>query len=227
MIYNNVKIRELAKYIAPKVSDREIENTLVCLITEWLEQNPVYPAVVGLSDVQVKSLAVCLFNNEHQTMTWTETTETVISEFLKAQTFAQTDKLLERQYNAAMKELEQLKSQQFTPDWSASPASAVTCQVVKYFLDDKNNQVDSEILKIEFRPKPTPQVEAGQVWRYKSEGKTGDDYEVTAITKLEGQSKLCNGMWEEDIEIVTYKNNGEVYNRPKEIFLAKFEQVQS
>ena len=275
---------EQVRDLAIKLSHEDVFD-YAKLITEWLEQNPIEPVFVGLTDEQVtqfiekynihpligvhlkdwqktqtfaqpevREVPVGISDEQaydlskmvnnlngsaneaeiaHSILYWLEhQIFTQPSEAFKAameeihirdEEIARLERLNQSLHDSLVDSLEQLKAQQFTPDWSAAPASAVTCQVVKYFLDDKNNQVDSEILKIEFRPKPT--VKVGQVWRHGSEGEGGDDYEVTEVTTLEGKFKIGDE-WQEDVVMITYENTAQdVYRRTLSDFLAKFSQV--
>lgn len=365
------KVRELVKAV-----DGRSLNGMEQSITKWLEQNQPEPVVVGLSDEQVWDLA----NELEGEVDSRDNYQIVVKNYLKTQTFVHPDKLLERQFNLSMKELEQLKSQQVKPnnpatvntqlvdslvdclffvechsnrwdgingkhphevvenarlainnananniqqnsnkpswddapdwanwlaqdsdgrwawykeqptialgyfatehkfqrivlniqnwkqtleqrpietvipvteqkqkvsgfeatnwveikplpieqrqlviDWDNAPKDAVVCQVVKHFLTENHNEVGTEILKIEFRP--APKVEVGQVWRYKSEGKSGDDYEVTEINTLEGKLKIGDE-WQEKTVIITYESTDcDIYHRTLSDFLAKFERV--
>lgn len=94
---------------------------------------------VGLSDEQIKALDVCLFSNEHQTMTWTDKTETVIRDFLESQTFAQPEPVLSNSsvyaelYQSYQDVKKELKSQQFVPNWDDAPDWA------KWLAQDQNS----------------------------------------------------------------------------------------
>jgi hypothetical protein len=125
---------------APQVvglSDEQIESLSVSLkmnnlssayrstteksvIKEWLKTQTFTHqpelVVAGLSDEQIYSLHDYLHNN------WSNNSFLdCYHKWAKTQAFAQPDKLLERQYNETMKELEQLKLQKFAPNWDDAP----------------------------------------------------------------------------------------------------------
>ena len=113
---NKEKVRELAYLLIGR--DTGSVDSKCKIITEWFEQNPVEPVVVGLSDEQIIILGEVIRSrpNESETL--------VIRDWLKTQTFAQPNTLLEYQLDAARKEIKRveslnadlLKSQQILPD---------------------------------------------------------------------------------------------------------------
>ena len=125
------------------------------------------------------------------------------------------------------KELEQLKSQ-FQPNWEDAPKDATLCRINRVYENEHGFMLTSKKIFREERPKPTPQVEVGQVWRHASEkSRSGDDYEVTEVTTLEGKFKIGDE-WQEDVVMITYENAAQdVYRRILSDFLAKFEKAQS
>ena len=62
------------------------------------------------------------------------------------------------------RELEQLKSQQFTPNWNNAPKNALSFELQQAWIDIHGCRVEFKTVYKEQRPKPTPQVEVGQVW---------------------------------------------------------------
>ena len=97
------------------------------------------------------------------------------------------------------------------------------------WLDEDFNSVQCrDILQQRERPKPTPCVEVGQVWRYKI-----GTYVVTGIERIKGKTKIGDE-WIEGLELVHYHAGSsllsidfEAFTRTLSDFLAKFEQVQS
>jgi hypothetical protein len=77
---------------------------------------------------------------------------------------------------------------------------------------------------------PAPRVEVGQVWTFKTKG---SEYIVEEVIVLEGKTKI--GEWQDNFTLVVYIpanvkgdcKSKDIYRRPLEDFLAKFEQVQS
>ena len=234
------KVREFASQFTALSFDVER------VIAAWLEQNPIEPVVVGLSDKQVVEL--------HQALSMAppeRTPKAVIKDYYSSQAIQMT---YQKMYNELhdcfvdlQKELEQLKSQA-VPNWDSAPEWANwlaqdECGTWSWF-DTKPNWIGDRwntfMRKSKFasgsinwqqtlqeRPKPTPQVEVGQTWRHDSEGEGGDDYEVTEVTTLEGKFKIGDE-WQEDVVMITYENAAQdVYRRILSDFLAKFEQVQS
>ena len=149
------------------------------------------------------------------------------------------------QFDNLNMELEQLKSQQFTPNWEDAPewanwlaqdkSGAWFWHIEKPCPRDTGNcswiggryQSATKLNKnwqqtLQERPKPTPQVEVGQVWKCL---KTLNEYVIQhlGITKI----------GEKWVESVTYiydyseYEDKEIYTRTMSDFLAKFERVQS
>ena len=231
------------------------------LRTQTFTQPEVKEVVVGLSDEQVDLLG-CLLYPASKTFERARECygyQNAIRDFLKTQTFTQqyrTDGFAEMQleecgieYRALKEELEQLKSQQFMPDWNTAPDWAnwlAQDETGDWFYFEKkptagedgwmhnNGTYESTYAfvknwqqTLQERPQPTPKVEVGQVWRHASEGEGGDDYEVTEVVTLEGKFKIGDD-WQEDVVMITYENAAQdVYRRILSDFLAKFEQVQS
>jgi hypothetical protein len=84
--------------------------------------------------------------------------------------------------------------------------------------------------QIERPARPAPKVEVGQVWTFKTKG---SEYIVEEVIILEGKTKI--GEWQDNFTLVVYSpanvkgycKSKDIYRRPLEDFLAKFEQVQS
>lgn len=90
-VFTPEKVRELADLIgenhAPFANLEYMQDT----IAEWLEQNPIEPVVVGLSDIQCRLLGYHLAENEGIEDFDGMDYECEISDFLKTQTFAQPE----------------------------------------------------------------------------------------------------------------------------------------
>ncbi len=215
------------------IDDANLSSTASFRIREWFEKNPQEPVAVGLSDEQVDGL-IQHFKDEgilqnKLNHAW------IIKDYLKTQTFAipevQPVSALSSAYQcllednlALAKELEQLKAQQFTPDWNIIPSYVDEVEIVMNYCQGGMIDDDSNFLISYKRPTPpAPKVDVGQVWRYTGDG--GDDYTVTNIQVLEGKSKLSD-KWTENLTLVTYESGGDKYTRPLSDFLAKFDRVQ-
>lgn len=110
-------------------------------------------------------------------------------------------------------ELEQLKS----PNWDDAPENADEVCVTLHWSDKDSNIVKQTILLQENRPKPTPQVEVGQVWKHSNGGK----YQIDSIGEIKVNDNLG---W---IDCVTYRSleTGKFYTRMLSDFLANFERI--
>ena len=211
------KIRVLADTLFNNPVDTHIE-----IITSWLEQNPVDPVVIGLSDEQVDELSYRL-----EYVEWGY--KMVIHNYLKTQTFAQP--------------------QQFQPNWDDAPDwanwLAQNLDGAWHWFKDKpltgihdgwangyfgykerrNSpylEVNSWQQTLQQRTKPTPQVEVKQVWAHRF---TRNEYYIKSL----GQMKF-NGEWQDSVtyDSVTYEyDETDEFTRTLEDFLANFEQVQS
>jgi hypothetical protein len=150
--------------------------------------------VVGLSDEQVFRVA--------KIMGYSSDSITVdrINTYLKTQTFTQSQQLF----------------MPFSPDWTDVPDDIVLWRVCFEWLNENHNVVRSDVLQPEIkRPKPTQQVEVGQVWMHKN---TLNEYYIKSL----GQMKF-NGEWHDS---VTYEyDETDEFTRPLSDFLAKFERV--
>ena len=251
------KVRELAM----ELREKTIPSGYEVVITEWLEQNPIEPQVVGLSDEQVRDVAQ--YQWDKMSIFSVEMCEELISKWQKTQTFkepcecglnvsqihkdqfkdlqvaykvlAEREKELEQwredfvemesEYSKVKKELEQLKSQQFTPNWDNAPVSATSCHLKRVWVNENGIGIDYAVLLDIQRPKPTPQV--GQVWKC---SKNQQDYTVTEITTLECETKMNDGDWESNMQLIAYRHvkacELKTYHRKLSDFLAKFEMVQ-
>ncbi len=184
------KVGELVRYLMFSSMNDRIE-----IITEWFEQNQPEPVVVGLSEKQVIGLANYIFNSKKSIALVRED----IEEYLKTQTFAQIEEIQDLKT-----ELEQLKSQQFVPDWGDTPKNVnIVYLEWTYYCDNEiawsRNVVDSEF----HRPQPTPQVEVGQVWENKEIGlnftvslvqEVADGYLISCSMKCDDKSLAV--IWE-------------------------------
>lgn len=213
------------------------------LKTQTFAQPEIKEVVVGLTDEQVERLQIEL-NLEGGW--WYKK----IQDWLKTQTFAQsykTDGFAEMQleecgyeYRKLQSELEQLKTQQFTPDWDNAPEWA------NWVAQDKNGswcwyknepafmragvwRVDIGESKpvcfsnvqetLQRRPIPPKQkVEIGQVWKHSP---VDSKYVIDSLGRVKDEGKY----WR---DCVTYSSlkDGQFYTRPLTDFLAKFEQVK-
>lgn len=199
------------------------------IIEEWLEKNQPEPVVVGLSDEQSLKLAeyICFYTqNKNTDYKW------LIDAWLSKQTFAHPDKLLERQFNLAMEELEHLKSQQQKPSWDDAPEWAnwlaqnedgtwfwfeekPVIPTDGFFTNGRNNLRSEPVFSntnwqqtLEQRPKPTRQVEVGQVWK---SVKLNVSAEIVDL-----KDDDCIVVWNDFLGRLEIK---------KDDFLAKFERV--
>ena len=95
-VFTPEKVRELALKISGiggYACDNENKNEAA--INEWLEQNPIKPVAVGLSETQILRLGEAIRSNPEASCT------IVIREWLKTQTFAQPAE----SFKAAMEEV--------------------------------------------------------------------------------------------------------------------------
>jgi hypothetical protein len=135
-------------------------------------------------------------------------------------------------------ELEQLKLQQFQPNWDDVPENANFITVDNdgmtawhelepyieeamdaWGSDGENGIIFNTKRQVFKRPKPpATTVEVGQVWMHNS--KTGCDYFVTTIGKFKDSHDEC-------VDSVTYhsKVSDRYYTRTRDDFLAKFQRV--
>ena len=251
---NKEKVRELAYLLIGR--DTGSVDSKCKIITEWFEQNPVEPVVVGLSDEQLQDFYTYYLFKPNHTKSLTNL-EFAYKEWAKTQTFTQPNTLLEYQLDAARKEINRVESlnanllkQQFEPDWDHAPEWANWLA-----QDDKSNwtwyekepkegmgyfatkwKCENVFVKnhnwqqtLQQRPKTTPQVEVGQVWLC---AKNKSHYLVKYIETLEGESKINNGEWVKDLVLVTYwlretEEKPREYTRTLADFITKFEQVKS
>jgi hypothetical protein len=189
------------------------------VIEQWLEQNPVDPVVVGLSDKQVEDLSNFIQRYQHRNGTVTS-----IENWLKTQTFTQqykTDGFAEMQleecgieYRALKKEFEQLKSQQFTQN-SERALIDIKHMIRSSMIQSRFGIFDKILDVIESVIKPTPQVTVGDIWMHK---KTGNKYYIDGFCK----TKICDD-W---CKSVMYHVGDARYTRTLSDFVDKFEQVQ-
>ena len=211
------QVWELAKKIL--VADAEVIcatiGTYSEAINEYLETQTftqVQEVPVGLTDEQVSKLSTELDDLMRPTY---DSIERCIEDFLKTQTFARPIEFsnveLADSYQASCedfeqlkKELEQLKSQQIRPSWDDAPKDATSMCVI-YEWYKHGTLCLREMAYGECRPKPTPQVEVGQVWKC---AKT----EVTVIAM-------------NDDDVVFQKQSGSFLIYSIAEFLAKFERV--
>lgn len=247
------KVRELAKFMWNNTSFtiEDYEKR----ITEWLGQNTIEPVVVGLSDEQVKFLADHLKNDctrgEKMDMPrlisrWLKTQTFALPVEFSNEELVDSYQSLYEDFRKVSKELEQLKRHQFEPNWDDAPEWAnwlaqnsngqwkwFRCNPYKnndnwYSTHNSANASESTNWQqtLQERPKPTPQVEAGQIWRCIS---NQQDYIVGEITTLEGETKVNNDKWEKDVSLISYRPvvacELKIYHRALSDFLAKFERV--
>ena len=177
------------------------------VITEWLDQKPIEPVVVGLRlrDANLSSA------NEK----WNANPEQISNEEL-----LYSYQCLYDDYQSLIvdkmlidKEHEQLKSQQSTPNWDDVP-DAVMRNVVYEWYAANGALICSIFERNELRPQPMPPVEVGQVWE--------DESTKVKVGCLGRVSK--NG--EESIAFVDMDTN-ELKTWMLKTFLAKFERVHN
>ena len=185
------------------LTDSEIQQKYIALYDDYqsllidkkeLEQNQIAPVVVGLSDEQLKDFYVSGFD-------WTSAHSFIktYKEWEKTQTFAQ--------------------SNVFEPNWGNAPAESVGVQIILDFYDRRHQSVRcSDVIATIPRPKPTLQVEAGQVWVHHTG--TGFDYIVESIG-------MFNDVGNNQVDSVTYKSkaSNNFYTRTMSDFISKFERV--
>lgn len=165
------KVREICRLYWDAKEGTEDE-----LITQLLEQNQPSPVVVGLSDEQLRSLHKARYrdylsltdfvNNYDQwakTQTFTQPEVTKLEKELADVQIAYID--LQRYSSEIKKELEQLKSQQFKPDWKNVPKQAVEALMMVRFFDSAGMCCLNEDIILNRAERPKPTVEVGQVWR--------------------------------------------------------------
>jgi hypothetical protein len=113
------------------------------------------------------------------------------------------------------------QSEPFQPNWNDVPKGTEFIRIVTEYADKNHRAISaSEILAQFERPTPpAPKVEVGQVWRYVSEGKSGDDYTINTLTRMK--------IGEDWVDAVSYFQmlGDTIYTRTIEDFLAKFERV--
>lgn len=229
---NKEKIDDLANYIwEGGLHLADIKGS----IEEWFEQNPQEP-VVGLTDEQCDIFGGIIDDEEG-----TNYVGKYLKEWLKTQDFAEPctcginlgevrDNLHKdflsvcRERNNLQDELEQLKAQQFQPNWDDAPDRAVNRQITHCWYDALGIPLEYKILLDEQRPKPpAPKVEVGQTWKYTKSGKL---YIILALgdMKSEDDEAVCFPDW---VDSVTYRCNesNRVFTRTLDDFLDKFEQV--
>ena len=110
------------------------------------------------------------------------------------------------------------EQKQFEFSWDDAPKRADEVSVSVNWHKD-GVLLESKELFSEQRPKPTPQVEVGQVWKHSNDC----NYQIDSL----GETKFNdNAGW---IDCVTYRSleTGRFYTRPLEDFLVKFEKVKS
>lgn len=216
---NKENVRELACEVVHCNSYSAVER-----ITKWLEQNQPEPVVVGLSDGQLYDIAQLLasspdeFNGNIQ----------VIKNYLAAQTFTQPNESLIADNLKLSKELEQLKSQQFQPNWDDAPKNTYYARLQIEWLNKMYQQIGINVLAQQERPKSDTLVEPKQRWMYKQ---NGDYYVVTDVQTIKGLSKF-DDIWIEDQMIISYVSendtpisNAQIYTRPFTQFISKFEYL--
>lgn len=158
------------------IDDANLSSTASFRIREGFEQNPIEPVVVGLTDEQAYELVLKMCGSNETVKALK--TDVLVREYLKTQTFAQPIEFsnvelmdsyqgLMGDFEALSKELEQLKEQQFQPNWDDAPDEAVIARIwVEYVNKHNVSLVHREILAQYERPKPlVPKVEVGQVWK--------------------------------------------------------------
>ena len=164
------KVRELSKRM---VDQLHIGHTPFFILSEWLEQNPIEPVVVGLSDEQVDKFERSLSYKSGGFVV-------LLRDFLRTQTFAQTrafdDSELSEKYMTLYDDYQSLlidlSLQRVEPDWDDAPTEAYSTRVIQNFYNKTGVPMEgvTKILLEEHRPKPTPKVEVGQVWNDKEDG---------------------------------------------------------
>jgi hypothetical protein len=227
-------------------------------------QTEVKEVPVGLSDEQVDDLCGDIADNIMEGGAYFNDMAIVIKRWQKTQTLkepcecglnvSQIHKEQFKNLQAAYEiianqkeELEQLKSQKFTPSWDDAPEWANWLaqdydgmwwyyenkpikNVGKYGNGGKKSLACNKNWQqtLQHRPKPTPQVKVGQFWIHT---KTGQQYIVDEVLTLDGKTKLEN--WNENLTLVVYNpvsiqggcKATDVYRRTREDFLKKFERV--
>ena len=186
-------------------------STLNEKITQWFEQNPQEPIVVGLSDEHVKSLAEYIYGKSIGQQHCKGLYDMVIGTWIKTQAFVQHRK--------------------FQPNWKDAPEwanwLAMGWRGNWTWFEDKPLLMDSgfwsgdvstdanfkyEFLATTLQQRPTPpapKVEVGQVWRTNDEFK--NKFEIIAVGQIE----------------VVIQSKFNLLFEVKELkdFLAKFERV--
>lgn len=195
--------------------------------TQTFAEPQIKQVPVGLSDEQRYSVCQLFAKNPDEFRYYVG----YLRDYLDTQTFTQPSEA----FKAAMEEvhirdeeiaqlkdkLEQLKSQQFQPNWNDAPADAVEYAVFEYYTTKEGKSSKGETLHLEQRPKPTPQpqVEVGQVWKHE-----GEEYEVFNIIHV-----LVGDEWKEGIQCKSkrkdrYEEHAYV-GIPTPNFISKFERV--
>lgn len=230
MSISKEKVCELSTKLKNSYVDQH-ENT----ITEWLEQNQPEPIVVGITDELIKIIAGDIISNSDGELPYGWRLESIIKSCLKNNSV-----LIPSVQGNVSNEVEQLKSQQLTPSWDDAPEWA------NWLAQDKDGMwnwyesepklggenwytktgVLSESALIDFdrwkqtleqRPKPTPQVEVGQVWKHKE---TRFDFTVNVVQEVADCYCVCayyKGAVDDNLQINWEGNHID--------FLAKFERV--
>jgi hypothetical protein len=135
------KVRELIDIAvgAFTVHDDSISNmdNAVIHVMGWLEQNPIEPLVVGLSDAQIDGLVDFIETGEFKPEV---NLKTIIEEWLKTKTFAHDE--------------------QYHVNWDEVCGDADFVIHKKEVYDTEGNLLQCVNLNTTFKPKPTPHVEA-------------------------------------------------------------------
>lgn len=182
---NHTQLEELCDRLSEFVERHIVLNAYYRMCDENIFTKPEAKEVsVGLSEEQVKDLVFYFSHNMH---THPIDTEQALESWLKTQTSAQSESsfINRGDYKELYNELEQLKSQQFQPSWDDAPSWANWLAQdsdgrwqwfrnkpkakSKTFQTDSSLQIYYGGVKnwkqtLQERPKPTPQVEVGQVW---------------------------------------------------------------
>jgi hypothetical protein len=185
------------------IDDANLSSTASFRIREWFVQNIQEPVVVGLSDSQMTDISNYLWKN--MSIFTPQHCNNLLIHWAKTQTFAQ--------------------SEPFQPNWNDVPKGTEFVRIIAEYADKNHRAISaSEILAqyvLQDPPHPAPRVEVGQVWRYVSEGKSGDDYTINTLTRMK--------IGEDWVDAVSYFQmlGDTIYTRTLSDFLEKFKQVQS
>ena len=205
------KVRELAEIVQKQGFLSSIEKE----INKWLEQNPIEPVVVGLSDEQLEDLVkgLSIATTDYQFKNRLE----FAREWLDAQTFAKPgvgNSDTSSNWDDAW--IQELSTELAGFAYSKENIKSL----ITAFLDKKPNLSNGSInwqQTLQERPKPTPKVEVGQVWKHK---RKGTKYEVLGFIRT-----YVLGEWLDYVKYEEVNGNAE-FSKPQDDFLAKFEQVQ-